>query len=252
MKRFRFKTIITVFAVSVAMLVSFPFTSKGAASAILGGLEAIIAVVGKISQTTEKAKDAAALAAILENTYTQITQLKTSATTLKEEKERLDEALTQLRKFKQSCQTAKYVYYAGKSVGSFYSSIGDYWNYAKTRGFSNFNTTINTVNKGLTYAQAAMRDAIAIANILDGKDEDGNPVQFDAATSSSRIRKLYMSINRSRDAWTKLVIESGVIDEGTRVSREVEKEFTKEGGFLNPLGVSFIPSAHAEFYSDIN
>lgn len=251
MRHFNAKTLIPAFVLTVTLSLAAPFSS-GATAAILGGLDAILGVVNKISTTIKPAKDAMALAAILENTYTQITELKTSATTLREEKERLDEALTHLRKFKQACQSAKYVYYAGKSVGSFYSSIGDYWNYAKTRGFSNFNSTINTVNKGLVYAQAAMRDAIAIANILDGKDEDGNPVQFDAATSSSRIRRLYMSINRSRDAWNKLVIDSGVIDEGTRVSREVEKEFTKEDGFLNPLGISFIPSAHAEFYSDIN
>lgn len=237
MKLSKFKTRLASITAASVMSLAVPVVSYGIAAG--AAVTAILEIAMKIGEKVKENKDIVMLATILENTYTQITHLQESASSLMQTKEKADEALEFLRRFKQACQTTKYVYYAANNVASFYTSIADYWDYAKEEGFSNLNTSIYTVNRGLRYAKSALSDVVAIANIIEGKDENGNDVQFDAATASSKIRRLFISINRSRDAWNDLVVESGIIDPEVKNGRDVEKEFTDDGGFFNPHNISF-------------
>lgn len=224
---------------AVVLTVGMLFVPQKAQS--IGAVFAFITeeLTKNIGEWVKSGEEVAKLMVLIENTKTQIKKMSDSYSKASEQYDKWREGLDELRALRDGLQSSKQVYYAAQSVSRFYSGIGDYWKYAKENGFSNYSGTIRTLSQGIRYAQAVTRDAIAITNIIMGKDEDGHKVQFDAATTSSKIRSLYQRINRSHETWARMVEDEGLITGGAVVDRAASQSTFKPDGFNSVMNYDY-------------
>ena len=237
MKRLTLKVTSGVMAFVMATgLLFVPQNASGIAALVGTGVSVLISTLGKVAieKTGDWVKggtELAKLIALVENTSAQLRAMKEEYGKNSEQYQEWKDRLDKLERFRRGAQKTKQVYYAAANVSNFYKGIGDYWNYCKNYGFSNASTSINTVSRGVRLAQQVTRDAIAIVNIYESKDEDGNDIKYDAETATSRVRVLLERINAANEEWAKMIKKDPAVTGGGVADKGSSESLTGTEGF---------------------
>lgn len=194
-------------------------------------------LMGKVGEWIQGGDEIAKLMVLILNTQTQIDQMKGDYEKNAEKYEKWKEAIQDLKNLRDGLVQTRQVYYAAVNVSSFYRGIGNYWDYVKERGFSNFSSCIRTASEGVRLAQQVTRDAVAIANLAKGLDENGKKTEIDAYTASSRVRYLFERINLCKEQWGNLVRKDGVMSAASEEERAISDSVNNPDGELSIVNI---------------